>query len=162
MLRCAQETRGNPQARVIRVEAMQRFADFFRLPSTVVFEPSPFMQPTFEHIITPRLQTLPQETAQSPSALLELALVWASDESTLSYLAEFDLALKALDVYLELFSRGKARAEKTGEPDFSLDRRDKVLWVLSEAIGILCQFGRREEAEKAKDLASKMPVETAA
>jgi tetratricopeptide (TPR) repeat protein len=73
-----------------------------------------------------------------------------------AYLAEFELALKALDAYLELFSRGKTRAEKSNEPDFSLDDHDKVLWILSEAISILCRFGRREEAEKAMELATKL------
>lgn len=71
-------------------------------------------------------------------------------------MAEFDLALKALDAYLELFTRGNAREEKSHEPDFSLDSRDKVLWILSEAISILCRFGQRKDAEKAKLLAAKL------
>ncbi|KAF2669493.1 hypothetical protein BT63DRAFT_425206 [Microthyrium microscopicum] len=77
-----------------------------------------------------------------------------------AYLAEFDLALKALDSYLELYTRGKARTEKTGEIDFSLDHEDKVLWILSEAISILCRFGGRKEAEKAKDIAAKLRLWT--
>ena len=66
---------------------------------------------------------------------------------------EFDTAFKAFDTYLEIVKKGKARVEKTGEVEKSLDSDETVLKTVSECIRALCRYGSREAAEKAKDLA---------
>ena len=53
---------------------------------------------------------------------------------------------------MEIVSRGKDRAEKSGGEDLSLDNDDTVLRTAAEAIRILCRFGSRKEAEKARDI----------
>jgi cargo-transport protein YPP1 len=73
-----------------------------------------------------------------------------------AYVAEFDLAFKAFDSYVELVQRGKAREEKSGEPDYSLDNDDTVIHTASEAIRILCRFGARKEVEKAREISSEL------
>ncbi|KAK7534322.1 filamentation protein-like protein [Phyllosticta citribraziliensis] len=85
----------------------------------------------------------------STSILRHLFIVHAS-------LAEFDLAFKAFDSYVEIISRGKDRAEKTGEEDPGLDDNDIVLRTASEAIRILCRFGSFNEAEKAKKVGEQI------
>lgn len=67
-------------------------------------------------------------------------------------MAEFELAFKAYDTYVEIVSRGKDRAERRGEEDLSLDNDDSILRTAAEAIRILCRFGSRKEAEKARDI----------
>jgi tetratricopeptide (TPR) repeat protein len=71
-------------------------------------------------------------------------------------MAEFDLAFKAFDSYVEIVQRGKDREEKSGEPDYSLDNDDIVLHTASEAIRILCRFGALKEAEKAREICVKV------
>ncbi|PQE22208.1 Filamentation protein [Rutstroemia sp. NJR-2017a WRK4] len=66
--------------------------------------------------------------------------------------AEFDLAFKAFDTYLEIVKRGKARVEKTGEAEYGLDSDELVLKTTSECIKALCRYGSLRAAEKAKDL----------
>ncbi|TID16135.1 filamentation protein-like protein [Venturia nashicola] len=73
-----------------------------------------------------------------------------------AYVAEFDLAFKAFDSYVELVQRGKQREEKSGEPDYSLDNDDNVLQTASEAVRILCRFGARKEVEKAQKISSEL------
>ncbi|KAF2142921.1 uncharacterized protein K452DRAFT_248537 [Aplosporella prunicola CBS 121167] len=67
-------------------------------------------------------------------------------------LAEFELAFKAFDSYVEIVSRVKDRVEKSGEEDAGLDDDDMVLRTAAEAIRILCRFGSHEESEKAKEV----------
>jgi tetratricopeptide (TPR) repeat protein len=64
-------------------------------------------------------------------------------------LAEFELAFKAYDSYIEIVTRGKDRAEQEGETDESVDDDSTVLRTSGEAIRLLCRFGCRREAEKA-------------
>ncbi|KAF2736928.1 filamentation protein-like protein [Polyplosphaeria fusca] len=64
-------------------------------------------------------------------------------------LAEFDLAFKAYDSYVEIITRGKDRTEQTGEDEGGLDDASTILRTAAEAIRILCRFGSRKEAEKA-------------
>ncbi|KAF2810963.1 uncharacterized protein BDZ99DRAFT_487697 [Mytilinidion resinicola] len=64
-------------------------------------------------------------------------------------LAEFDLSFKAYDSYVEIVTRGKDRAEKSGEDEASMDDDDTILRTSAEAIRMLCRFGSRDEAEKA-------------
>ncbi|ORY17680.1 hypothetical protein BCR34DRAFT_555302 [Clohesyomyces aquaticus] len=67
-------------------------------------------------------------------------------------LAEFELAFKAYDSYVEIITRGKDRAEKTGEEDVGIDDDSTILRTSAEAIRVLCRFGSRKEAEKAVDI----------
>ncbi|KAI9818449.1 MAG: hypothetical protein M1827_000508 [Pycnora praestabilis] len=69
-----------------------------------------------------------------------------------SSLTEFDLAFHAFDSYIEIVTRGKARAEKSGKPELGLDDDEIVLKTATEAVRVLCRFGARKEAEKARDL----------
>ncbi|TVY92513.1 putative cargo-transport protein [Lachnellula willkommii] len=66
--------------------------------------------------------------------------------------AEFELALKAFDTYLEIVKKSKARVEKTGEPEQGLDDDETVLRTASECIKALCRYGSRQGVEKAKEL----------
>jgi cargo-transport protein YPP1 len=75
-----------------------------------------------------------------------------------AYTAEFNLAMKALDTYLELVTRARARSAKSGDIDFSLDENDQVLLTMADAIAILCRFGQREDAEKARHIAGKLKI----
>lgn len=71
-------------------------------------------------------------------------------------LADFDLAYKALDSYLELVIRGKARALKSHETPPNIDDAGTILRTVSEAVEGLCLFGRKEEAEKASKLTTRL------
>jgi tetratricopeptide (TPR) repeat protein len=66
--------------------------------------------------------------------------------------AEFGLAFKAFDTYMEIVKRGKARIEKTGDVEKSLDDDETVLKTASECIKMLCRYGTQSSVEKAKDL----------
>jgi cargo-transport protein YPP1 len=70
--------------------------------------------------------------------------------------ADFSLAYKALDSYVELVTRGKARAHKSHGSPTEIDDEETVMRTLSEAIEGLCKFGRRDEAEKAFKLTQKL------
>lgn len=82
------------------------------------------------------------KTFHSTQILRYLFVVHAS-------LAEFELAFKAYDSYIEIVARGKDRAEQTGEPDAGVDDDSTVLRTSAEAVRLLCRFGSRTEAEKA-------------
>lgn len=69
-------------------------------------------------------------------------------------LAEFDLAAKALDTYVELASKGKARVEKSGQSESGLDEEAVVLRTASAGIQMLCVYGRRKEIERAQEIAA--------
>ncbi|KAJ5628674.1 Tetratricopeptide-like helical [Penicillium lividum] len=66
-------------------------------------------------------------------------------------LADFDLAFKALDSYIEIVTAAKKRAEKSAEYG-ELEKDEILLQTLSEAVTLLSCLGSFEEAEKAKDL----------
>ncbi|KAK8076553.1 hypothetical protein PG994_003825 [Apiospora phragmitis] len=70
--------------------------------------------------------------------------------------AEFDLAFKALDSYLEIVKKGKARVDKTGHLEPSLDDDATVLETISRAITALCKYGFQDEAEKAHKLGEEL------
>ncbi|OAR04414.1 hypothetical protein LLEC1_07012 [Akanthomyces lecanii] len=70
--------------------------------------------------------------------------------------AEFDLAFKALDSYLEIVSKGKARIAKTGIPEPSLDSDATVLETMAQAIMTLCLYGHHKSAEKARRLGAEL------
>ncbi|KAI1106292.1 TPR-like protein [Jackrogersella minutella] len=66
--------------------------------------------------------------------------------------AEFDLAFHALDSYLEIVKKGKARVDKTGHPEASLDDDATILETISQAIIALCKYGFKDAVEKAHAL----------
>lgn len=70
--------------------------------------------------------------------------------------AEFDLAFKSFDSYLELVTKGQARVEKTGHSEPSLDDDETVLQTISSCIIALCRYGDRHAAEKARTLATEL------
>ncbi|EJP70035.1 filamentation protein [Beauveria bassiana ARSEF 2860] len=70
--------------------------------------------------------------------------------------AEFDLAFKALDSYLEIVSKGKARIAKTGIAEPSLDGDATVLETMAQAIMTLCLYGHHKSAEKARQLGAEL------
>ena len=71
-------------------------------------------------------------------------------------LAEFDIAFKSFDSYLEIVKKGKARVDKTGHLEPSLDDDATVLETISQCIIALCQHGQRTAAEKARDLGGEL------
>lgn len=66
--------------------------------------------------------------------------------------AEFDLAFKSFDSYLEIVKKGKARVDKTGHQEPSLDDDATVLETMTQCIIALCRYGQRPAAEKARQL----------
>lgn len=70
--------------------------------------------------------------------------------------AEFELAFKAFDSYLEIVKKGKARVEKTGHQESSLDDDATALETICLCISALTRFGGREAAEKANHLAVEL------
>ena len=67
-------------------------------------------------------------------------------------MAEFELASKALNTYLEIVSRGKARVEKSGKAEIGLDNDSKVLWTAAAGMSMLCIHGRRKQAARAQEV----------
>ena len=65
-------------------------------------------------------------------------------------LAEFDLAFKAFDTYMDIVKTARARITQTGEPEPGLDDDETILKTGSECIKALCRYGSRQGAEKAK------------
>ena len=71
-------------------------------------------------------------------------------------LADFDLAYKALDTYLELIDRGRASAAKAGQPSGDQDDDETAVLTVAEGIEGLCSFGHQGHAEKAYNLCCKL------
>jgi tetratricopeptide (TPR) repeat protein len=74
-------------------------------------------------------------------------------------LTDFDLAYRALDTYIELVERDRARATKNdddAEGQGEQDGPELVFRTISEGIEGLCAFGRKSDAEKAHELAIKV------
>ena len=61
--------------------------------------------------------------------------------------------MKALDSYLEIVARGKARTEKSGEPEIGLDDDSTILFTAATGIRILCVYGGRKEAKRSLEIA---------
>ncbi|KAJ5995007.1 hypothetical protein N7481_001984 [Penicillium waksmanii] len=68
-----------------------------------------------------------------------------------SALADFDLAIKSLESYIEIVTAAKERAAKAAESG-ELEKDEVLLQTLSEGVSLLSCLGSLEEAEKAKDL----------
>ena len=71
-------------------------------------------------------------------------------------LADFDLAYKALDTYLELTKRARLRAANAGTPSSGQDSNDLILRTMADGIEGLCSFGHGAEAERAYDLCLRL------
>ncbi|KAF7552759.1 hypothetical protein G7046_g7303 [Stylonectria norvegica] len=70
--------------------------------------------------------------------------------------ADFELAFKAFDSYLEIVKKGKARVDKTGHLEPSLDDDATVLETMAQCIIALCRYGHRPAAEKARKLGTEL------
>ncbi|KAH6625017.1 hypothetical protein B0J18DRAFT_490939 [Chaetomium sp. MPI-SDFR-AT-0129] len=70
--------------------------------------------------------------------------------------AQFNMAFRAADSWLELVKKGRARVQKTGHREPALDDDATTLTTLSACITALCRFGGRDEAEKAYKLAEEL------
>ncbi|KAG6041360.1 hypothetical protein E4U41_004770 [Claviceps citrina] len=70
--------------------------------------------------------------------------------------AEFDLAFKAFDSYLDIVKKGKAREEKTGQREVGLDDDGTVLETMAQAIMALCRYGHQLAGEKARQLGAEL------
>lgn len=68
-------------------------------------------------------------------------------------LAEFILAGKAFDTYIELVRKSKVRVEKSGESETGLDNDATVLKTAAAGIQMLCHYGRRKQVERAQEVA---------
>ena len=75
----------------LRQLGLRRFGEFFDL--NLPFDPKPFLQAAFEMFISPRLAGLAQQSAQSPSALLQLIIKWGMKSETMPFLVAYDDAL---------------------------------------------------------------------
>ncbi|KAL8771553.1 MAG: hypothetical protein Q9209_002995 [Squamulea sp. 1 TL-2023] len=69
-------------------------------------------------------------------------------------LAEFDLATKAFDTYIDLVAKGKARVDKSGEDEVGLDDDATVLEATATGLEMLCFYGRRKQLERAQEIAA--------
>jgi hypothetical protein len=70
--------------------------------------------------------------------------------------AEFDLAFKALDSYMDIVKKVRARVAKTGHAEASLDDDKTALETISQAIMVLCSYGHQQAAEKARHLGAEL------
>lgn len=84
-------------------------------------------------------------TFHSMTILRHLSAVHAS-------LGEFRLAFKALDSYVTIGTKSKARTQKSGEAEPGVDTDDIFISAIAAGIETLCVFGDREEATRAQEL----------
>ncbi|KKA26846.1 hypothetical protein TD95_002435, partial [Thielaviopsis punctulata] len=89
------------------------------------------------------------KTYQSTSILRHLMMVHLA-------VAEFDLAFKSFDAYMEVVKKAKARVDKTGIIEPSLDDDATVIETMSHAITGLCRYGGATAIEKAHGIASDL------
>ncbi|KAK2742312.1 hypothetical protein FQN57_005400 [Myotisia sp. PD_48] len=71
-------------------------------------------------------------------------------------LAEFELALQALDTYLHLVTSAKARASQHGTKVEDIESDSIFISTLSEGIVVLCCFGPQKDVEKVEHLTSML------
>ncbi|KAL8713755.1 MAG: hypothetical protein Q9220_002281 [cf. Caloplaca sp. 1 TL-2023] len=69
-------------------------------------------------------------------------------------LAEFSVAAKAFDTYVELVNRGKSRVSKSGESETGLDDDATVLCTTAAGIQLLCYYGQIKDVERAQEIAT--------
>ncbi|KFA55814.1 hypothetical protein S40293_01905 [Stachybotrys chartarum IBT 40293] len=70
--------------------------------------------------------------------------------------AEFELAFKAFDAYMEIVKKARARVEKTGQADDTLDDDGTVLETMAQCVMALCRYGHRKSAEKARRVGAEL------
>ena len=85
------------------------------------------------------------KTFHSTAILRQLFTVHAA-------LGEFDNAMHAINSYIEIVGKGKARAAKTGKHELGFDDDDTALVALAEAVTTLCKYGDWEQAKRAVEL----------
>ncbi len=73
-----------------------------------------------------------------------------------AFLAEFDIAFRAFDLYVETMTKGKARAEKSGSAGPDLDSNETALRLAADAIRLSCRYGSQEAAERALSIGATM------
>ncbi|CEH17868.1 DRIM (Down-regulated in metastasis)-like proteins [Ceraceosorus bombacis] len=74
----AEKAEGSTKAlRSLRQAGLRRIAELFNQPGKDLFNWQPFLPALFEGFIDPRLPTLPADSAQGSSALLDLFYVWS-------------------------------------------------------------------------------------
>ena len=71
-------------------------------------------------------------------------------------LAEFDLAFKSFDSYMAIVTKSKARVDKTGHPEPSLDDDGIVLQTMAQCVLALCRYGHRQAIQRARQLGAKL------
>ncbi|KAG9257220.1 uncharacterized protein F5Z01DRAFT_648147 [Emericellopsis atlantica] len=101
------------------------------------------------HRVLDLLYKAATKTFHSTSVLRSLFLVHMA-------VGEFDLAFKAFDSYIDIVKKVKARVDKTGQYEPSLDTDGVVLQTMAQAVITLCQYGGAQSAEKARHLASEL------
>lgn len=104
---------------------------------------------SFSRGVLDTLYSAATKTYHSVTILRSLFIVHLS-------VAEFDLAFKAFDSYLELVKKGKARVDKTGEKEPGLDDDGTILETMSQCVIALCRYGHTGSAEKARRLAAEL------
>lgn len=104
---------------------------------------------SFSRGVLDTLYSAATKTYHSVTILRSLFLVHLS-------VAEFDLAFKAFDSYLDLVKKGKARVDKTGEREPSLDHDGTILETMSQCVIALCRYGHKGSAERARVLAAEL------
>ena len=68
-------------------------------------------------------------------------------------LFDFEMAFKAFDVYIELSTAGRSRNRRSDESEvIEVDDDEHYIRTLADAVGILCRFGGKEDAEKAREV----------
>jgi tetratricopeptide (TPR) repeat protein len=101
------------------------------------------------HNLTQILYRAATKTFHSTQILRHLFVVHAA-------LADFDLAFKAYESYVEIITRGKDRAQHSGEEDVGIDDDSTILRTSALAITVLCRFGSAKEAEKALEIGNNI------
>jgi hypothetical protein len=76
-------------------------------------------------------------------------------------LGDFTLSFKALDTYLHMITKGKARVEQSGEPESGLDTDEIAIRTAGAGIKALCAFGERRHAQRAKEISELVKKWTA-
>lgn len=78
--------------RNVRQSGLRRLNEFFRQP-TNAFNWQFFLPVIFQHLISPRLPAMRNESIQSPSAVLEIIHTWSSKRSLVFNLTQYDSSL---------------------------------------------------------------------
>ncbi|KAI9679056.1 MAG: hypothetical protein M1829_001726 [Trizodia sp. TS-e1964] len=69
-------------------------------------------------------------------------------------LAEFELAFKAFDTYIEIVMKSISQQKKSGLSVPGMDNEGNIVQIAYQAICALCRYGSRREAEKARYIGS--------